>query len=105
MNLLRIHRRRRQPRVFTRVTSEWTKLSHEKWRFEEGWIFCRKNDLQGSTTCPKLSGAVHGETFKKYSGEISPESLAPDRFMVVQANLLGALKRDLAVLKWPTKVS
>jgi len=41
-----------------------------------------------------------GEVFKRYSGETSPESLAPDRFLVVQANLLGALRRDLQVLKW-----
>lgn len=40
-----------------------------------------------------------GEAFKKYAGTTSPAGLAPERFPVVQANLLGALKRDLGQLK------
>jgi len=41
-----------------------------------------------------------GEVFKKYAGETTPESLAPERFVVAQANILGALKRDLKTIKW-----
>lgn len=40
-----------------------------------------------------------GDVFKKYSGEPSPEAIAPERFVVVQGNLLAALKRDLQGLK------
>lgn len=40
-----------------------------------------------------------GHVFKKYAGAPSPGGLAPERFAVVQANLLGALKRDLRQLK------
>lgn len=36
-----------------------------------------------------------GQVFRKYSGVPSPASLAPERFLVVQANILSALKRDL----------
>jgi hypothetical protein len=39
-----------------------------------------------------------GETFRKYAGAPSPAGLAPERFILVQANLLGALKRDLQQL-------
>lgn len=41
-----------------------------------------------------------GQVFKKYSGTLSPESLAPELFQVVQANLLSALRKDLENLKW-----
>ena len=40
-----------------------------------------------------------GTTFSKYAGAPSPFGLAPDRFVVVQANLLSALKRDLRTIK------
>jgi Protein of unknown function DUF262 len=33
--------------------------------------------------------------FKKYAGVTSPSSMAPERFVVFQANLLGAIKLDL----------
>ena len=36
-----------------------------------------------------------GATFKKYSGVPTPESLDPEKFAIVQANLLGALINDL----------
>jgi hypothetical protein len=39
-----------------------------------------------------------GETFKKYSGETAPEALDPDRFKIVQANILGAVRSDLEQL-------
>lgn len=40
-----------------------------------------------------------GETFRKYSGATSPAVVAPERFPVVQANLLAALVSDLRRLK------
>lgn len=40
-----------------------------------------------------------GDVFRKYSGELSPSTLAPDKFQVLQANLLSALRRDLEDLK------
>ncbi|MDA2934214.1 DUF262 domain-containing protein [Acidobacteria bacterium AH-259-D05] len=36
-----------------------------------------------------------GTTFSKYSGATSPQALAPERFSIVQANLLRALEMDL----------
>lgn len=36
-----------------------------------------------------------GQAFQKYAGAPSPAGLAPERFILVQANLLGALKCDL----------
>lgn len=36
-----------------------------------------------------------GLVFKKYCGELSPETLSPERFKILQANLLSALRRDL----------
>jgi hypothetical protein len=39
-----------------------------------------------------------GGVFTKYAGAPSPAGLAPERFIVVQANLLGVLKRDLQQL-------
>lgn len=43
-----------------------------------------------------------GQVFKKYSGSTSPESLAPEKFSLVQANLLKAIETDLRSLSWPT---
>ena len=42
-----------------------------------------------------------GSTFKKYSGEASPDVLDPTRFVLVQANLLSALELDLKNLVLP----
>jgi len=39
-----------------------------------------------------------GATFRRYSGAASPFTLAPERFPLVQANLLAALESDLKVL-------
>ena len=46
----------------------------------------------------KAKKKVIGATFKKYSGESSPVGLDPERFIVVQANLLAAVRRDLDML-------
>jgi len=40
-----------------------------------------------------------GRVFEKYAGAPSPAGLAPERFIVVQANLLAALKQVLRQLK------
>lgn len=42
-----------------------------------------------------------GRIFKKYAGVTSPESLAPERFPLVQVNLLKAIEADLRSLTWP----
>jgi len=42
-----------------------------------------------------------GSTFKKYSGEVSPDVLDPSRFVLVQANILSALELDLKNLALP----
>ena len=42
------------------------------------------------------------QTFKKYSGSSSPQTLAPEQFPVVQANLLAKLRPDLENLNWST---
>jgi hypothetical protein len=41
-----------------------------------------------------------GQVFKAYSGELAPVTLAPERFAVVQANILRALEADLGALVW-----
>ncbi len=42
-----------------------------------------------------------GGVFKKYSGAATPETLAPEKFCVVQAKLLQALETELQNLKIP----
>ncbi len=43
----------------------------------------------------KAKKRIFGEVFKKYAGVPSPAGLAPERFIIVQSNLLGLLKQDL----------
>ena len=40
-----------------------------------------------------------GEVFKKYSGHVSPDTLDPQLFAMVQASLLSSIRRDLESLK------
>ncbi len=40
-----------------------------------------------------------GSVFSAYSGAPSPAGLAPDRFIIVQANLLASLRRDLNTIQ------
>jgi hypothetical protein len=42
-----------------------------------------------------------GQAFKKYAGVTTPDSLAPERFPLVQAALMTALEGDLRGLTWP----
>ena len=63
-----------------------------------------RTDLQhdvdhGKKTKVKAKKLKSGQVFKKYAGAPSPAGLAPERFVLVQANLLGALKRDLQQMK------
>lgn len=50
----------------------------------------------------KISSArkKQGMIFKKYSGALTPTTLAPEKFAVVQASLLTQLERDLRGLKY-----
>lgn len=65
-----------------------------------------RTDLQhdtdhGDKTKVKAKKKQAGSTFKKYSGETSPDVLEPTRFVLVQANLLSALELDLKNLALP----
>jgi len=65
-----------------------------------------RTDLQhdtdhGDNTKVKAKKKQAGSTFKKYSGEASPDVLDPTRFVLVQANLLSALELDLKNLAVP----
>jgi hypothetical protein len=66
-----------------------------------------RTDLQhdmdhGDKTKIKAKKTQAGSTFKKYSGEASPDVLDPSRFVLVQANILSALELDLNNLALPT---
>ncbi|MHC4664367.1 MAG: GmrSD restriction endonuclease domain-containing protein [Planctomycetota bacterium] len=41
-----------------------------------------------------------GATFKKYAGSLTPATLAPEKFAVLQASLLSEIERDLRGLKY-----
>lgn len=52
----------------------------------------------GDKTSIRAKRLKAGSTFTKYSGVASPLTLAPDRFVIVQANLLSALESDMKAL-------
>lgn len=59
-----------------------------------------RTDLQhdvdhGDTSKIRSKRTKAGLTFEKYSGVVSPLTLAQERFAVVQSNLLGAIEADL----------
>ena len=56
----------------------------------------------GATSKVKAKKKNIAQTFKKYSGSSSPQTLAPEQFPVVQANLLAKLRPDLENLNWST---
>lgn len=56
----------------------------------------------GPTSRVKKKKRNIASTFEKYSGSSSPETLAPEQFSIVQANLLVALRKDLEKLPWST---
>ena len=53
----------------------------------------------GRGTRVKAKKLKIGQVFKKYAGAPSPAGLDPERFLLVQANLLDALRRDLQQMK------
>ena len=62
-----------------------------------------RTDLQhdvdhGKKTKAKTKKMHIGQIFRKYAGAPSPSGLAPERFVLVKANLLGALRNDLQQL-------
>jgi hypothetical protein len=55
-----------------------------------------RHDLDhGKATKARAKRRKVGATFQKYSGVPTPESLDPEKFAIVQANLLAALINDL----------
>ena len=63
-----------------------------------------RTDLQhdvdrGEKTKAKAKKMHTGQIFRKYAGAPSPSGLAPERFVLVKANLLGALRNDLQQLR------
>jgi Protein of unknown function DUF262 len=65
-----------------------------------------RTDLQhdtdhGDKSKVKTKKTQAGSTFKKYSGEASPDVLDPTRFVLVQANILSAIELDLKNLILP----
>jgi hypothetical protein len=75
----------RVPGSFTDVNSLRTGLQHDVDHGKRKKVKAKKKKI--------------GEVFAKYAGAPSPAGLAPERFIVVQANLLAALKQDLRQLK------
>lgn len=65
-----------------------------------------RTDLQhdvdhGKASKVKAKKVKIGDTFKRFGGATSPEALDPERFVLVQANLLTALDHDLTNLPIP----
>ena len=75
----------RVPVAFTDVNTLRTDLQHDVDHGKKPKIRAKKKKI--------------GQVFAKYAGAPSPAGLAPDRFIVVQANILAALKQDLRQLK------
>jgi hypothetical protein len=60
-----------------------------------------RHDLDhGNASKARAKRKKAGQVFAKYSGAPSPAALAPERFVIVQANLLSRLKADLYRLTW-----
>ena len=75
----------RIPESFTDVNSLRTGVQHDVDHGEARKVRAKKKKI--------------GQIFTKYAGAPSPAGLAPERFVVVQANVLTALKRDMRLLK------
>ncbi len=73
------------PESFKDVNILRTSLQHDVDHGEKKKVEAKKKNM--------------GVVFTKYGGVPSPAGLAPERFIVVQANLLSALKQDLKQLK------
>lgn len=58
-----------------------------------------RHDLDhGDEKAAKAKRQKAGTTFRKYSGQGTPESINPVQFPLVQANLLSALENELRLL-------
>jgi hypothetical protein len=75
------------PVSFVDVNLLRTDLQHDIDHGEKGKVKAKKKSI--------------GASFKKYSGESSPDLLDPTRFVLVQANVLSALELDLNNLALP----
>lgn len=73
------------PESFKHINILRTSLQHDVDHGEKKKVEAKKKNM--------------GVVFTKYAGVPSPAGLAPERFIVVQANLLSALKQDLRQLK------
>jgi hypothetical protein len=73
------------PQSFVDINALRTDLRHDIDHGKKGKVKCKRKTISSA--------------FKKYSGVDSPGSMAPERFIVFQANLLNAIKRDLAQMK------
>lgn len=69
------------PGSFSDVNTLRTDLQHDTDHGKDAKVKAKKKEA--------------GSTFKRYSGETSPHTLDPMRFVLVQANLLSALLADL----------
>lgn len=72
------------PQSFTDVNQLRTDLQHDVDHGERKKVAAKKKKI--------------GTVFRKYSGESSPFTIGPERFPLVQANLLSALESDLLLL-------
>lgn len=71
----------RTPVAFKDVSTLRTNLRHDVDHGSGGRVKAKRKQI--------------GKTFRKYAGAPSPVGLAPELFVLVQSNLLSALKRDL----------
>jgi hypothetical protein len=75
------------PESFVDVNTLRTDLQHDVDHGEKGKIRAKRKKI--------------GDTFQKYSGIRTPQLLAADKFVLVQANVLSAIDQDLGKLAIP----
>jgi hypothetical protein len=76
----------KMPPSFDDVNSLRTALQHDVDHGKQRDVAAKKRKL--------------GLVFKKYSGDVAPAGLAPERFPIAQANILRAIEADLKKLTW-----
>ena len=76
--------RGKSPQSFSDVNTLRTDLRHDLDHGEPSKVRAKRKKM--------------GKVFAKYAGVPSPAALAPERFTIVQANLLSGLKADLHIL-------
>ena len=75
------------PQSFVDVNTLRTDLQHDVDHGEAGKIRAKRKKI--------------GDTFEKYAGVKTPQLLDPERFVLVQANVLSAIELDLTNLAVP----